>query len=162
MKRFETICSNWENLFEVNKNVAENKILMRQYFDSLDKPTITSPEAIKGKSKEEYKKIAIASTDLITEEEVKILLVLMEHKACALLINDNAPESFQKIGKKICNQVDSLCITDKDTTSEIKKKYNKPMLHSISKDRIAIQQKILKRWMPHCYRNYEYLSIVSN
>ena len=162
MKRFQIIYWNWENLFEVHKNVAQNKASMTPYFDSLDTPTITSPDALQGKSKEEIKKIAIASTNIITEEEVKILLILMKYKACGLLMNDIAPESFQNIGKKICDQVDSLSITDESTTSEIKQKYNKPTLENISPDRMSVQRKILKKWIPECYRNYEYLTIVSN
>ena len=139
MKRFQIIYWNWENLFEVHKNVAQNKASMTPYFESLDTPTITSPDAIKDKSKEEINKIAIASTNIITEEEVKILLILMKYKACGLLMNDIAPESFKTIGENVCDQVDYLSITDETTTSEIKQKYNKPTLEKISEDRMSVQ-----------------------
>ena len=86
----------------------------------------------------------------------------MKYKACGLLMNDIAPESFQNIGKKICDQVDSLSITDETTTTEIKQNYNKPALENIKTDRMSVQRKILNKWIPVCYRNYEYLTILSN
>ena len=133
----------WEDLFEANQNVTKNKQLMSQYFDLANKPTISSLKAIQQKTKKVINNIAEASTDLITEEEVKILLVLMEHKACELLLNDDAPEYFKAIGEKVCDQVDSLSFTEKSQTL---KKYKTPALEDINKQRLRVQEKILKKW----------------
>ena len=162
MERFESIYWNKENLFEVNQNFAENKRLMTQYFETLETPT---PEGIKGKSKKEIKNIAKASTNEITEKEVKVLLLLIQYKLCELFKNDDAPgypKYFQNLCNKFCDEVTFLSITDETTTSEIKKQYNKPTFKDINKERQAIQQKILEKWLPQCYGNSEYITIVSN
>ena len=86
----------------------------------------------------------------------------MQHNLCKLLKNDDAPEYFQNIGNKICNEVSFLSITDETTTSEMKKRYNQPTLSQIGTNRMRIQKKILKQWLPECYGNLEYLTIVSN
>ena len=69
----------------------------------------------------------------------------MQHNLCELLQNDDAPEYFQNSGNKICDKVTFLSITDE-----------------IDKERMGIQKTILKRWLPECYGNNNYLTIVGN
>ena len=69
--------------------------------------------------------------------------VLMQHSLCELLQNDDAPDYFQNIYNTICDEVDFLSITNE-----------------IDKERIGIQKTILKRWLPECYGNNDYLTIV--
>ena len=83
----------------------------------------------------------------------------MQHKACELLLNDNAPEYFKAIGEKVCDKVDSLSFTEKSQTL---KKYKTPALEDINKQRLKIQERILKKWIPECYRNSDHRTTVSN
>ena len=111
------------------------------------------------------KNIANASTNEITEKEVKVLLVLMEYKLCELLKKDNPPrypKYFQDLCNKICDHVTFLSITNETTSSEIKKRYNEPTLNEVNNKTMATLKRIMKRWLPECYGNYEYLAIVSN
>ena len=153
---------NCEDLIETNNNVRNNKKSLSNYFDLTDKPSITSPEALKQKSKGEIDNIALESTNVITEEEVDILLILIKNEACGILMNEEAPDCFNAIHKKVYKHHESLSFTDMTLKLKIQTEHKTPTPHSISKERLAIQKSIWKRWIPACYRNYEYLTFVSN